>query len=322
MTRQTSVPRQRLDRWAWAAFFFTLLVAVNGVFVRASGSGAGCGSTWPLCFNQLIPQFQAWDTVVEFGHRALSGLAGLLVLIVAWRLWKREGPRGQATRAALVGVFLMLTESLAGASLVLFDWVVHDLSWGRVVVMPIHLTNTHLLIAALAVTAWLASGRRLPWDREETRLWLRRMAPLWALVWIVSGLGALTALYASVEYWMAQGGLPPSYRAPARFIETIRWAHPALGVVLTLALTAALFRWRLLEGPTRPWARLTLAAAWAQLAVGALNWWAETPETVQLVHLLLAYGIWVGWLFVYLERVGQRLPMWASVPAQAPAPGD
>lgn len=293
-------------RLTWAAFFFTVLVAVNGVFVRASESGAGCGSTWPLCFNQVFPQFQAWDTVVEYVHRALSGLAFLLVIFVAWRLGRALGWRAQATQAALVTVFLMVTESLAGASLVLFDWVVHDLSWGRVMIMPIHLTNTHLLIASLAVTAWMASGGRVAWNAAEVRGWLRRMFPWWALVWVVSGLGALTALYASVEYWREQGGMPAEYQAPAALIETIRWAHPVLGVVLTLGITWTLVRWRLLHKTARPWALLTLGSAWLQLAVGGLNWWADTPTTVQLVHLLLAYGIWIGWLFSFLETVGHR----------------
>ena len=51
----------------------------------------------------------------------------------------------------------MVTEALVGAGLVLFGWVAKDASPARGWVMAVHLTNTFLLLAALALTAeWSA----------------------------------------------------------------------------------------------------------------------------------------------------------------------
>ena len=68
---------------AWAVLVFTLFVVLWGGFVSASGAGDGCGDDWPLCGELLSPSgttpADAADTLVEFTHRATSGLALLAV---------------------------------------------------------------------------------------------------------------------------------------------------------------------------------------------------------------------------------------------------
>ncbi|MBX0327493.1 COX15/CtaA family protein [Oscillochloris sp. ZM17-4] len=61
--------------FAWANLGYNLLVILWGAFVRASGSGAGCGAHWPLCDGQVIPQAPGAEQLVEFSHRLTSGLA-------------------------------------------------------------------------------------------------------------------------------------------------------------------------------------------------------------------------------------------------------
>ena len=41
-------------RYAWAVLAYNVLVVLWGAYVRASGSGAGCGSHWPLCNGELL----------------------------------------------------------------------------------------------------------------------------------------------------------------------------------------------------------------------------------------------------------------------------
>jgi heme A synthase len=55
--------------YAWSVLVFQLAVIIWGAFVRASGSGAGCGEHWPLCNGQVIPQVQLNTTLIEFAHR-------------------------------------------------------------------------------------------------------------------------------------------------------------------------------------------------------------------------------------------------------------
>jgi heme A synthase len=42
-------------RFAWSTLAVTVVVIVWGAVVRATGSGAGCGSHWPLCNGVVVP---------------------------------------------------------------------------------------------------------------------------------------------------------------------------------------------------------------------------------------------------------------------------
>ena len=140
-------------RFAWTVLGYNLLVVAWGAFVRATGSGAGCGKHWPTCNGEIVPRAPGVETAIEFAHRSTSGLA--LLLVVALVVWAfRAFPSGHAARKAAVGsLVLMLVEALVGAGLVLFGWVAKDASFARGWVMAIHLTNTFLLLGALALVA-------------------------------------------------------------------------------------------------------------------------------------------------------------------------
>ncbi len=296
-------PQDTFGRYAWLVLFYTMFISLTGVLVRASGSGAGCGSSWPLCYGEVVPQAQAFETVIEFSHRLISGLGFVAVMVLAWWAVKRY-PKGSAVRtAALVSMTLMITETLAGGSLVLFDWVVHNLSWGRVVVMVIHLTNTHLLVAALATTAWLASGGSFvcPRDQEPWVHWLTRGL---FFIWLVSALGAIVALNEVVHYWTTEGGgLPAEFVGPAQVVRAMLPVHVVAALSGLVFLTLAARRLGLMWSPLRPLVHGVLMLYGVQLLVGALNAYLGLPGWLQMTHLLVGYGIWLGWLFVTLETL-------------------
>ena len=75
----------RFAVYAWGVVGYNLLVIVWGAYVRASGSGAGCGSHWPLCNGDVLPNISQIGTVIELTHRVMSGLALILVItMLAW----------------------------------------------------------------------------------------------------------------------------------------------------------------------------------------------------------------------------------------------
>ena len=129
-------------RFAWAVLAYNLGVVAWGAFVRATGSGAGCGRHWPLCNGEVVPRAPAVATLIELAHRITSGLS--LALVVALAIWAaRALPRGHAARSAsLWALALVVTEALVGAGLVLFGWVAKDASFARGWVMGVHLANT------------------------------------------------------------------------------------------------------------------------------------------------------------------------------------
>ncbi len=310
-------PRDAFGRYAWFVLVYIIGISLTGVLVRVSGSGAGCGRSWPLCYGEVVPQAAALETIIEFGHRIISGLGFVAVLGLWW--WARTRfPKGSEVRgAAGIAMILMLTETLAGGSLVLFDWVVHDLSWGRVFIMAVHLTNTHLLVAALAVTAWLASGGAFVCPRDQGT-WARDLLAGLGLIWLVSALGAVVALNEVVHYWEQAGGLPPEFVGPARVVRLMLPVHILAALLGGAFLARTARRWGLTRGPLRPWVQRVLLLYGFQLLVGALNVLLRFSGWVQMFHLLVGYGLWLGWLFVTLEAL--RLGREAVAGERAPAP--
>src|SRR5215467_12703113 len=75
----------RVSAFAWGVLAYNVAVIAWGAFVRASGSGAGCGRHWPLCNGEVVPRPTSVATVIEATHRATSGLAlvGVVGLLVA-----------------------------------------------------------------------------------------------------------------------------------------------------------------------------------------------------------------------------------------------
>ena len=90
----------RLARFAWLLLACNIGVILWGAYVRASGSGAGCGSHWPLCNGEVIPRLPATATLIEYSHRLTSGAA--LLGVVALFVWTRRvrPPRDPARAGA------------------------------------------------------------------------------------------------------------------------------------------------------------------------------------------------------------------------------
>lgn len=64
-----------------------LIVIIMGALVTNTGSAQGCGHHWPLCYGQVVPTMHTHQTWIEFSHRAVTGLAGIMILILAVWSW-------------------------------------------------------------------------------------------------------------------------------------------------------------------------------------------------------------------------------------------
>ena len=155
----------RLRRWAVAYVAALVVVILWGAFVRATGSGAGCGSHWPLCNGEVVPPSPAFATRVEWIHRATSGLAGLLGLAVLALAWRARRRTSAALGAAMVAFAFLFVEAWIGMLLVRLELVGTNASPLRGWVMAGHLVNTLLLLTAATATAWWASGPAWPGRR-------------------------------------------------------------------------------------------------------------------------------------------------------------
>ncbi|MGH7436927.1 MAG: COX15/CtaA family protein, partial [Polyangiaceae bacterium] len=80
-------PSPPFARFAWGLLAYDVAVVVWGAFVRATGSGAGCGRHWPTCNGDFVPRAPRLETLIEMSHRASSGLAFLLTaVLLGWAL--------------------------------------------------------------------------------------------------------------------------------------------------------------------------------------------------------------------------------------------
>ena len=145
--------KNRFATYAWLALAYDIGVILWGAVVRATGSGNGCGDHWPLCQGQVIPHAAQIATVIEFAHRLTSGVAVLLVVGLVYFAFRCCGKEHPARRYAVAALFFTLTEGLLGAALVLFGDVGNNASMSRVFILSLHLVNTFLLLASLALTA-------------------------------------------------------------------------------------------------------------------------------------------------------------------------
>src|SRR4028119_1647124 len=87
----------RVATYAWATLAYNIGVILWGAYVRATGSGAGCGEHWPLCNGEVLPRSAQTATLIEFTHRITSTLAGVFAIVLP--LWaRRVFPAGHIVR--------------------------------------------------------------------------------------------------------------------------------------------------------------------------------------------------------------------------------
>ncbi len=222
----------RFAKFCWFVLAWTILVILWGAFVRATGSGAGCGSHWPLCNGMIIPQSEQVETSIEFTHRLLSGVA--LLLIFAMLIWGwKVSDKGHPVRKGLIAsTVLIITEALLGAGLVLFELVAANQSVTRAVVMAFHLLNTFLLLAAITLSAWWASTGKPIVVKNQGKI------PFWLILALVGvaliGMsGAITALGDTLfpAESLAQG-LEQDSEANAHFLIRLRIYHPLIAILV------------------------------------------------------------------------------------------
>lgn len=311
--------RPRFAPYAWGVVAFTFAVILWGAYVRASGSGAGCGAHWPLCNGVVLPRDPAAATVIEFAHRTTSGLALLLVVGLVALARREFGPGHLVRKAAWTTLFFMLTEALVGAGLVLLELVAHNDSIARAVYLGVHLANTFLLLAAMSLTAWWGSGQPVP----AHPLHWRRVAPLGAVLaglLLVGITGAITALGDTLfPAGTLVEGIRQDASPTAHILLRLRVLHPILAVTVGMVLLAIAVRIALRD--TSPAAalvgRLAAGLVLLQLVAGVLNLLFLAPIWMQLVHLFLADLVWLS--AVLLTACAAAETVAAASSSQSPA---
>jgi len=286
----------RLARFAWLVLSWNVLVILWGAYVRATGSGAGCGAHWPLCNGEVVPRAPDTAMLIEFSHRLSSGLA--LVAVLALAMWIRRSVAAghPARRAGMASLFFIVVEALLGAGLVLFRLVAQDESLARAMVMPLHLANTMVLLLCLTLTAHFLSGGAPVAISGRARTFGLLLALLVLMIG-VGKTGAIAALgdtlYPSTSLL---DGLKSDLDPASALLLRLRILHPALGVsvgvLLVFGAAAIPLAARDRRGSLAKRAVIVLAAG--QVLLGFVNVWLLAPVWMQLAHLLVADLLWIA----------------------------
>jgi len=302
-------------RLAVATTIGMFLVLIQGTLVTTTGSGHGCGNSWPLCQGKFIPSL-AIASAIEFSHRAITGLETFLVLgMAAGVLWFWRARREIRILAPLMVVFLFLQAAL-GALVVLLDEPPEALAlhFGVSLISFVSILLTSLLIHEF-------DG----WDRLRDRAvpsgfrWLA--LGLTGYTYIVVYLGAYVRhrhVELACDQWPGcrSGPLTPELAASVGVVM----AHRIAALLLVVGV-GWLFLWARRLRDRRPdlyrgslW---TLAAVLAQALEGALIVWTRLSDVSALLHASFVALLFGALCYVSLHTLPR--PADASVGAERAA---
>lgn len=289
---------RRWGRLALGTAVLAYLLIVLGGVVRITGSGMGCGPDWPLCNGRLVPLFDL-ETFIEWSHRMVAALVGLLVAGVAAHAWWPG--RGEAFRPwrtlAAAALGLLVVQVLLGAVTVRLElppWTV-----------ILHLGTAMALLGVLVAGAAraLADPRRPARDRAARVGWWTAAAGFGVVLLgaLVANLGAAPACQG---FPLCNGRILPA-GAPGVHVH---WTHrlAAYGLAAwALALPVWVRRRRPEDAPARRWAWIVTGLTVGQVAVGAALVLSHLPEALQAAHLAVGTALWAA-LVVLAVRLGRR----------------
>lgn len=291
-------------RYAWVTLGVTILVIVWGAVVRATGSGAGCGSHWPLCNGDVVPLAPSTATMIEFVHRVTSG--GVMIMALGLLLWARRlfAAGSQARRWAAITFVFMLIEAAIGAGIVLLRLVEDNASALRAAYVGGHLVNTLLLVGAMLITIWwarpeAASARLGAWFSGPARGFGLGLLALLA----VAATGAVVALGDTLfPHASLAEGIAADFDPTSHFLIRLRIWHPLLAGLAAIWLFRAATSD---DGVAPAIRRLIVGLVLAQMALGLINLFLLAPLALQMAHLVMSNLLWMavvwGWTEARIE---------------------
>lgn len=300
-----------VQRWAWFNLYYITAVILWGAFVRATGSGAGCGDHWPLCNGMVIPREPQIETIIELTHRLTSGLS-LVFVVMLYIFARKASPKGHPLRSAAAwSVGFIIVEALIGAGLVLFELVAHNASLKRMFSMSAHLLNTFALISSICLCIWRAT-EHCPERRLAPMGQIRRLPFLLTcgVLLTLSGMtGAIAALGDTLYAGFGVLPLQAYLDGEVPIILRLRLVHPVVAILATLAVIVHQAKfwndYEKLPNAALGWG-LTIVTL-VQVGLGFVNVQLMAPVWMQLVHLGMGVLLWVIFSFVSFVLLDKKL---------------
>lgn len=274
----------------------SILSILAGAFVRATGSGDGCGSTWPTCKGKIIPQLSDTSEVIEFSHRSISGILLIVTLIIFIK--SRNMSKGTIVRTTVNFLtFFVVFEAAIGAVIVLYEWVGLNSSLPRIIAVPIHLVNTFGLLACYAALYKVLLNN----FKNIKQLWDRRFVFV-AFLFLLSGAtGSITALadvlFPSASFYE---GLMEDFDRTSELLTRLRILHPIVATGLSVALIIESRKIRKDYKIDVKFLQLLVIVA---VTLGVLNVLSNIVLLLSIFHLAIADLLWITYIYVSMDKI-------------------
>jgi protoheme IX farnesyltransferase len=293
MTHATPLPPDA-SRFRWLALsasLFTFVLIVIGGIVRVTGSGLGCGESWPQCNGVWFPPLDV-PTAIELSHRVAAALVTPLILAVAYVAWRRYRSVRWIVAPALLAVVLLIVQILLGAATVMLLL--------PPAIVALHLANALALLAMLLVVTVMAFqyGRDPRITQSlfhfDTLSSLVGITTLALFVLLITGalVTAGRAGFACAGWPLCNGAVTPTTAAGWLHMGH-RYAAGLVGLMLAGSIIQA-WRLRRNDGPVFVAAVVTGVLFLAQVLVGAFNVLRGFPTFINGLHIATASAVWAG----------------------------
>ena len=284
----------KLNSYAKLGLFLSIVSILAGAFVRATGSGDGCGATWPTCKGRIIPALTDTSELIEFSHRSVSGLLLVVTLIIFSKT--RKFQKGSLVKSVTNYLtFFVIFEAIIGAIIVLFEWVGLNSSLPRIVAVPIHLVNTFGLLGCYAILYKIVED-----DLKEIKSIFNRNFILISFLFLLSGAtGSITAL-ADVLFPSASfiEGFLEDFDKTSEALTRLRILHPIISSALSVVLYVYSTRINKKYGVN---VKLLKTFVIVAVLLGVFNVISNIVLPLSILHLAIADFLWISYIYVSID---------------------
>ena len=276
----------RFQKLAAATVATTFILVVIGVVVRATDSGLGCPD-WPLCHGQLLPSIGDSKGWIEWAHRGVAALIGILVLAMAAVAVLRYRDRGSILWPSIAAVGLVGFQAWLGRETVRLG------NSGESVTA--HLASAMALLALLvfilARTFYPARIGGRGSSQRFTLLAAFGAVTTYALLLFGSQVTATDAALVFPDWPLMGGTAFPALTALTTTQVLHRWVAVVVGLIV---VGIAIVAWRT-QRRNRAVVSLAVGAAVLypiQALIGGLQILTHLDAWTQTLHLALGALIW------------------------------
>jgi heme A synthase len=284
----------KVESYAKAGLLLSIVSILAGAFVRATGSGDGCGATWPTCKGKIIPALSDTSELIEFSHRSVSGVLLVVTLIIFAKTRKFQKDSLVRTVTNYL-TFFVIFEALIGAVIVIFEWVGLNSSLPRIIAVPIHLVNTFGLLGSYAILYKILKD-----DLQNIKNMFNKNFLLISSLFLLSGAtGSITAL-ADVLFPSTSfvEGFLADFDRTSEVLTRLRILHPiissTLSIVLYVYATGIRKKYNV---SVKPLQILILIAVF----LGVINVLSNIVLPLSILHLAIADFLWISYIYVSID---------------------